>query len=143
MPIRPEAKALYPKAWKAIRAQILVRARNKCERCGRPNGVAVLVCSDGAWNRFEWESAADGEWRDADGEFTRNRSDEDKAVAHVTKTVLTVAHLDHDPTNNAPENLRALCQRCHLSHDAAERARNARRTRDMKRGQGSLRGMEQ
>ena len=27
---------------------------------------------------------------------------------------LTVHHLDGDETNNARENLRALCQRCHL-----------------------------
>ena len=35
----------------------------------------------------------------------------------ITRVVLTTAHLDHDPTNNADENLAALCQRCHLAHD--------------------------
>lgn len=39
-----------------------------------------------------------------------------------SKVVLTVAHLDHDPTNNDPENLRALCQRCHNRYDAPMRA---------------------
>ncbi|NPV54540.1 MAG: HNH endonuclease [Firmicutes bacterium] len=38
--------------------------------------------------------------------------------------VLTVAHLDHDPTNNDPENLRALCQLCHNRHDMPIRAWN-------------------
>lgn len=38
------------------------------------------------------------------------------------KVVLTVAHLDHQPENCAPENLRALCQRCHNRYDAAHRA---------------------
>lgn len=28
--------------------------------------------------------------------------------------VLTVHHLDGDPSNNSRENLKALCQRCHL-----------------------------
>lgn len=28
--------------------------------------------------------------------------------------VLTVDHLDHDPANCDPDNLIALCQRCHL-----------------------------
>ena len=36
--------------------------------------------------------------------------------------VLTVAHLDHDPTNCDPDNLRALCQRCHSGYDAPGRA---------------------
>lgn len=45
------------------------------------------------------------------------------------RVVLTVAHLDHDPTNNDPANLRALCQRCHNRYDAPMRAagRKARR----------------
>ena len=28
--------------------------------------------------------------------------------------ILTVDHIDHDPANCSPENLAALCQRCHL-----------------------------
>jgi 5-methylcytosine-specific restriction endonuclease McrA len=43
--------------------------------------------------------------------------------------VLTVAHLDHDPPNCVPANLRAWCQRCHLTYDASHHARNAARTR--------------
>lgn len=43
--------------------------------------------------------------------------------------VLTVAHLDHDTTNNHPDNLRALCQRCHLTHDAKLHAMHAAQTR--------------
>ena len=35
--------------------------------------------------------------------------------------ILTVAHLDHQPENNAPENLRAWCQRCHNTYDAPMR----------------------
>lgn len=33
------------------------------------------------------------------------------------KIILTVAHLDQDPTNNNLNNLLALCQRCHFNHD--------------------------
>ena len=43
--------------------------------------------------------------------------------------VLTVAHLDHDTTNNDDSNLAALCQRCHLRHDAALHAQHAAETR--------------
>ena len=35
----------------------------------------------------------------------------------MTRVVLAAAHLDSDPTNNRPKNLRALCQRCHMLHD--------------------------
>jgi hypothetical protein len=53
----------------------------------------------------------------------------------ATVIVLTIAHLDHDTTNNADSNLLALCQRCHLSYDAKHHATNSRRTRDAKKGQ--------
>ena len=46
-----------------------------------------------------------------------------------SRVVLTTAHLDHDPSNNADENLLAMCQRCHLSHDAEEHRRHAAETR--------------
>lgn len=56
-----------------------------------------------------------------------------------SKVVLTVAHvLDPSPENVAPENLAALCQRCHLNHDRkhhlavqAENRRRAMQTPDM------------
>lgn len=35
-----------------------------------------------------------------------------------SKVILTVAHMDQTPENCTPENLRALCQRCHLTFDA-------------------------
>lgn len=50
-----------------------------------------------------------------------------------SRVVLTVAHLDHDTTNNSDENLAALCQRCHLTYDAAHHAANAAATRRQKR----------
>lgn len=35
--------------------------------------------------------------------------------------VLSTCHLDQDSQNDAPSKLAALCQRCHLMHDAPER----------------------
>lgn len=52
--------------------------------------------------------------------------------------VLTIAHLDHQPEHCADENLRAWCQRCHLTYDAAHHARNAARTRRAARRNGEL-----
>ena len=54
------------------------------------------------------------------------------------RVILTVAHLDHDPQNCEPENLRAMCQRCHLRYDARLHAEHARETRRRKRGQETL-----
>lgn len=48
------------------------------------------------------------------------------------KIVLTIAHLNHDVTDNRPENLAALCQRCHNQHDVEFRAENRKRNRDAK-----------
>ena len=42
------------------------------------------------------------------------------------KIVLTIAHLNHIPEDCRPENLRALCQRCHNQYDAAHRAETRR-----------------
>lgn len=34
-----------------------------------------------------------------------------------SRVILTVAHLDHTPENCADDNLKAMCQRCHLRYD--------------------------
>ena len=52
--------------------------------------------------------------------------------------VLTTAHLDHDTTNNADDNLRAMCQRCHLTHDAQHHASQAAQTRFEKRTRDTI-----
>jgi len=40
---------------------------------------------------------------------------------HRRGYILTVHHIDGDPGNNSPENLVALCQRCHLPLHAPHR----------------------
>ena len=50
-----------------------------------------------------------------------------------SKVVLTVAHLDHNGQNVEDENLRALCQKCHLTYDAKHHAKNAAVTRRNKK----------
>ena len=44
-----------------------------------------------------------------------------------SKVILTTAHLDHNPANNAEDNLAALCQKCHNTYDATNRASNRHR----------------
>ena len=49
---------------------------------------------------------------------------------------LACCHLDHDPTNNDPRNLRALCQRCHLAHDFEDNLARRREHRRVARARG-------
>lgn len=53
--------------------------------------------------------------------------------------VLTVAHLNHKPEDCADDNLKAMCQRCHLRYDAAHHRRNASATRAAKMANGTPR----
>lgn len=46
-----------------------------------------------------------------------------------SRVVLTIAHLDHTPENCDPNNLRALCQKCHNTYDARHRAETRAKTR--------------
>jgi len=55
-----------------------------------------------------------------------------------SRVVLTVAHLDHTPENVSDDNLRAMCQRCHLTYDAQHHARNAAKTRRSRMASGDL-----
>lgn len=108
MPIKPENRHRYPDDWPEIRAQILKRAGDEdghpcCEmtlsnghRCGAPNHAHIEREGYMWWQCEEWPGS--------------------------TKVVLTIAHLDQQPENNDPSNLRALCQRCHLTYDATWRA---------------------
>lgn len=51
------------------------------------------------------------------------------------RRTLTVAHLNHDPMDCRPENLKALCAPCHLRYDAKHHAESRRARRDAERGQ--------
>lgn len=74
----------------------------------------VLHLGDGRW----WDAEAH-RWRSDGGKVIAVR-DADLMNVRSTYVVLACAHLDHDPSNNDPANLAALCQRCHMIHDAAE-----------------------
>lgn len=97
----------YPKDWKKISLAIRARADWKCEctgECGTHSGRC---------------NAAHGS-------------------AHpITNStvILTVAHLGHETGDKhnkmdvRPENLKAMCQRCHLIFDLDEHIANAKHTR--------------
>ncbi len=135
MPIRPDYKWFYPIDWPQLSAMIrFERAKGRCEDCGRPHGREVKHLGDGRW--FDQEGQT---WRNERGRgLTRLSVMTDAVPVRKTKVVLATAHLDHDPTNNRPRNLRALCQRCHMIHDRAEHRRRRRLTLRIRKAIGDL-----
>lgn len=130
MPIKPENKGKYPPNWKSeIRPAILERAENKCEFCGVVNHA--IGARDGG-----------GVWHDENSIHSMNNNDGwalwPDGFPAMVKIVLTIAHLDHDPTNNDPANLRALCQLCHNRYDVAHRQANRAATVKAKRAQQEM-----
>ena len=113
MPIRPENRSRYPKDWPEISRRIrFERAEGRCEctgECGLDHGGRCMAFHGGLHPET------------------------------YSKVVLTVAHLPGRKIEQCgDDDLKAMCQRCHLTMDASMHARNAARTRDMARGQGRL-----
>lgn len=133
MPIRKDLKHLYPKHWKQLSQQLKEQAGWCCQACGVPQ-YAIAYWQDGQYHLIK------GSYYYDQLEYTSNYKTALAAKKHLSEwcdypqklivVVLTTAHLDHDPTNNTPENLRVLCAHCHLKHDQAHhvesRIRNAR-----------------
>ncbi len=130
MPIAREHRWLYPIDWRELSAVIRFgRAKGRCEHCCRPHGQDVLHLGNGIW----WDENA-SRWRDGRGRGVRHLPTpvdisraqpgfvgiDPPSQFRVTRVVLASAHLNHDPSDNRPRNLAALCQRCHMSHDASE-----------------------
>lgn len=115
----PFDKSKYPANWRQIRAQILDRAGHKCEQCGVPNHALGYRNKSGLFIKCEGMQLE-----------AASLLDEEKII----KIVLTIAHTENpDPMDVRPENLSALCQRCHNRLDAPMRAKNAAATRSRKK----------
>jgi hypothetical protein len=138
VPIKPENRDRYPPNWKEIRAAILLRANNLCEKCGAPNGAYVVRGNgkdDGTFQLLE----GDGEVYDEDdGRYLGRCKASEYSVSRAVKIVLTIAHLDHMPENCDPSNLLALCQLHHLRYDADHHRQTAAKTRRERKAIGDL-----
>jgi len=91
VPIKPENKDRYPHNWKEISEDIRFnRAKNRCE---------------------------------CEGECCSGHKERCKAINYKphpdtgSKVILTVAHLNNTPEDCDYDNLKAMCQRCHLNYD--------------------------
>jgi hypothetical protein len=127
MPIKPENRGRYPADWKQIRARILERAGDRCERCAAPNRTRI---ARGAGSDEGTYMLANAEVFCADtGAPLGTCRHSDYELGRMVDVVLTIAHLDHQPENCADDNLRAWCQRCHLRYDTDHHRQTAYMTR--------------
>lgn len=115
MPIRPENRDRYPKDWPAISRRIRFdRAEGQCEcsgECGRNTHEGRCPNTHGG-----------------------------KAYGTGSKVILTTAHLNHTPEDCGDDNLRAMCQGCHLHYDRDHHAetRRANLAAELNRNQYAL-----
>lgn len=104
----PMDRSLYPSDWEDIATRIKNAADWKCQDCRRQ-----CKRPDQDWAEFISMGCLSGEMEIKLGQF-----------------VLTVAHLNHIPSDCSDENLRALCTVCHLRHDNRFRALRRRLKRE-------------
>lgn len=101
MPIKRENKHLYPLDWAQISKRLRSeRANNRCECAGQCQ-THHGVCG-----------AVNGQQHPVTGSVV----------------VLTVMHLNHDPSDCRDENLLVGCQKCHLAYDKEHHAETRRRS---------------
>lgn len=103
-PISASEKARYPQDWPSISDRIkITRAHGQCEctgECGR--GTHEGRCP----NRHGQPAYGTG-----------------------SRVVLTTAHLNHTPEDCRDENLKAMCQGCHLHYDREHHAQTRAATK--------------
>lgn len=137
-PIRPENLDRYPDTWSEIRARIRARAKNHCEFCGVPNHAIGGRLPDGNFVHVHLVRDDRVEAQRAIGEKRWCGANGPEHLLRIIRIVCTVAHLDHTPENNDEDNLRFLCQRCHLAYDARHHAQTRAATLREGKAMGDL-----
>jgi hypothetical protein len=116
MPIRPEFRHFYGHHWRTnIRPRILDRAGRRCELCRAPDRQVVIRYDElPGW----WFDIKSGDAFRPDGSLAATvRGSEMPDTYRLVKIVITVAHLNHVAGDDRDENLKAMCQWCHLNYD--------------------------
>lgn len=147
MPIRPQFRKFYGRTWREqTRPRILARAKGKCEQCGKPDRTKVWVYSAGSSGQY-WHPVplpmepAQQRWTyclfGGQGNFGMDarqvsRAQRERRLRKVL-CVLTVAHLNHVAGDDRDDNLKALCQWCHLHHDLGQHHETRATRKDSRR----------
>jgi len=123
MPVSKALRPLYGPDWREVSQRIRFdRAQGRCEGCGRAHGAILLVLPTGARiDLSPHQPRLPGLLKPRPAPLRRLR------------IILTTAHLDHDPTNGADDNLAAWCQRCHLEYDLQHHLETRRQTIEARR----------
>lgn len=108
VPIRPENAKRYPPDWPAISLRI------RDDRAG-------------------WQCECEGQCGLHRGRRCAEKNGQPAQFARGS-VILTVAHLNHQPEDCRDENLKAMCQRCHLRYDR----QHHKTSRLKEQGQGEL-----
>ncbi|MDR6195941.1 hypothetical protein [Siphonobacter sp. SORGH_AS_0500] len=110
-----DRKKYHPK-WSLITRMVRRRAANCCEECRVKNDRFVIRGKGKQKGTYRYATGCEiiefqglrlegvGYWKAA------------KQLGMV-RVVLTISHLDRDRKNNRFDNLKALCQYCHLNYD--------------------------
>ncbi|MBW4465667.1 MAG: HNH endonuclease [Pegethrix bostrychoides GSE-TBD4-15B] len=116
----PMNRNLYPKNWGQIALDIKTAADWNCQQCGRPcrrpgedDEELISRVSGSEWEADLFEAVDLPEMG-----LTLKRK--------LGRFLLTVSHLNHQPADCRPENLRASCTVCHCRYDLADMARKQR-----------------
>lgn len=111
----------YGHHWRTrTRPRMLARAGHECEQCAVPDHRIVWRVAGRWWipdlrQWFSQDSLLPWHWP--------------KGQQRQVAIRLEVCHLDRDPTNQAENNLRTLCQWCHRNYDRPVSVPKARDTR--------------
>ncbi|HEY9835432.1 MAG TPA: hypothetical protein V6D27_00830 [Vampirovibrionales bacterium] len=133
----PMNRSLYPPDWKAIALKIKEKAGWTCQECGKPCLPPNTEWHD--WVNYLLQNVSDEWYALTCDEIHDSETGEWGFVERPRRFTLTVAHLNHNPADCRPENLKALCSTCHLRYDAPHHARSRRANQQKKlENQGQL-----
>lgn len=133
----------YPANWKEISYGIrFERAAGKCEQCQAPHGAYIIRSLANPYQYVVMDQDGDYTW--PNGESVEYLPSEYEDNFKTVKVILTVHHIGidyadgttgnpHDKMDCRPDNLIALCQRCHLLADRDIHMEKANETRHKKR----------